>query len=293
MKNGKHRLPYIMLVLAMVTFFAVHSSQRMLTKIIMMQVQPTRDNDSHEPQEAILGVAATPASAENIAEAQGVPAEEKGGPIDIDVIELFEPDVSSNNTSAIAFTNFRLPAIEEDNTESPSTVASTKAYRNQTNSVASSTALVFDKTTSRNNATPNGTGGPHRRNITMVAHLRGKMGNNLSVLAHAYAVKLAIERAFPNISITLVGQHQDAPKWKSAARNLQTCFPSLRDFQFNGGRWMKEYRIRLEQQTIGGALKTSGICFTWTNPVPVGVCAGESLLDSYKLFYNNRPRTQT
>jgi hypothetical protein len=216
-----------------------------------MQVQPTgtRDNDSHEPQEAILGVAATPASAENIAEAQGVPAEEKGGPIDIDVIELFEPDVSSNNTSAIAFTNFRLPAIEEDNTESPSTVASTKAYRNQTNSVASSTALVFDKTTSRNNATPNGTGGPHRRNITMVAHLRGEMGNNLSVLAHAYAVKLAIERVFPNISITLVGQHQDAPKWKSAARNLQTCFPSLRDFQFNGGRWMKEYRIRLEQQT--------------------------------------------
>jgi hypothetical protein len=97
--------------------------------------------------------------------------------------------------------------------------------------------------------TPRGTDGPRRRNITLVAHLRGEMGNNLSVLAHAYAVKLSIERAFPDISITLVGQHQDAPKWRSAARNLQTCFPSLRDFQFNGGMWNDEYRIRLQQQT--------------------------------------------
>jgi hypothetical protein len=87
-----------------------------------------------------------------------------------------------------------------------------------------------------------------RRNITLVAHLHGEMGNNLGVLAHAYAVRLAIERTYPHISIHLVGQRQRAPKWKSTAQNLQTCFPSLRDFQFEGGRWDSEHRIRREQQ---------------------------------------------
>jgi hypothetical protein len=87
-----------------------------------------------------------------------------------------------------------------------------------------------------------------RRNITLVAHLRGEMGNNLGVLAHAYAVRLAIERTYPHISIDLVGQHQLARKWKSTAENLRTCFPSLRDFQFEGGRWDSEYRIRRQQQ---------------------------------------------
>jgi hypothetical protein len=87
-----------------------------------------------------------------------------------------------------------------------------------------------------------------RRNITLVAHLRGQMGNNLGVLAHAYAVRLAIERTYPHISINLVGQHQNAHKWKSTARNLQTCFPSLRNFQFEGGNWDSEYRTRLQQQ---------------------------------------------
>jgi hypothetical protein len=90
---------------------------------------------------------------------------------------------------------------------------------------------------------------PHlRRNITLVAHLRGQMGNNLGVLAHAYAVRLAIERTYPHISINLVGQHQAAPKWKSTAQNLKTCFPSLRNFQFEGGNWDSEYRTRLQQQ---------------------------------------------
>lgn len=89
-----------------------------------------------------------------------------------------------------------------------------------------------------------------RRNITLVAHLRGEMGNNLGVLAHAYAVRLAIERTYPHISINLVGQHQRAPKWKATAQNLQTCFPSLRDFQFEGGRWDSEHRIRRDQQKI-------------------------------------------
>jgi hypothetical protein len=87
-----------------------------------------------------------------------------------------------------------------------------------------------------------------RRNITLVAHLRGEMGNNLGVLAHAYAVRLAIERTYPHISIHLVGQHQRNKKWKSTAHNLQTCFPALRDFQFEGGRWDSEHRIRREQQ---------------------------------------------
>jgi hypothetical protein len=88
-----------------------------------------------------------------------------------------------------------------------------------------------------------------RRNITLVAHLRGEMGNNLGVLAHAYAIRLAIERTYPRISIHLVGQHQRNEKWKSTAQNLQTCFPSLRDFQFEGGRWDSEHRIRRKQQS--------------------------------------------
>jgi hypothetical protein len=87
-----------------------------------------------------------------------------------------------------------------------------------------------------------------RRNITLVAHLRGEMGNNLAILAHAYAVRLAIERTYPHISIHLVAQHQQARKWKSTAQNLQTCFPSLRHLQFEGGTWDSEYRVRREQQ---------------------------------------------
>jgi hypothetical protein len=88
------------------------------------------------------------------------------------------------------------------------------------------------------------------RNITMLVRLRGEMGNNLGALAHAYAVKLSIERSYPGIVVSLVGQHQgqNAKKWKSAAQNLRKCFPVFRDFQFEGGRWDEEFRNRRRQQ---------------------------------------------
>jgi hypothetical protein len=59
----------------------------------------------------------------------------------------------STTTTRQAFTDLWLPAVLEDNAPSTATSASTKAQRNQTTSIAiatTSTALVFNKTKSRN-----------------------------------------------------------------------------------------------------------------------------------------------
>jgi hypothetical protein len=73
------------------------------------------------------------------------------------------------------------------------------------------------------------------RNITILVPLVGELGNHLSLLANARVTQLIAERKFPGIKINIIGQHHKSPKWKRAYSDLIHCFPSFKNFIFDGG----------------------------------------------------------
>jgi hypothetical protein len=80
------------------------------------------------------------------------------------------------------------------------------------------------------------------RNVTLLAKLRGELGNHLSILGHAIGVAQLIEKHYPHLSVKIQGQRQlDAPgKGKPVADAITQCFPYFRNNNVelrNGGRW--------------------------------------------------------
>jgi hypothetical protein len=85
-------------------------------------------------------------------------------------------------------------------------------------------------------------------NGTIVVQLSGEMGNNLHKLAFGRGLQLMAKDDY-NLDLHLVLRHQNEPKWISAKRNLQKCFPNLRRLNFSAGN-SKEYADRQIEQTL-------------------------------------------
>jgi hypothetical protein len=73
------------------------------------------------------------------------------------------------------------------------------------------------------------------RNITLIVEFKGELGNYLSKLASARITQLMAQRKYPHIHIQLIGQHHSQAKWKLARDDLVRCFPTFRNFEFEGG----------------------------------------------------------
>ena len=88
---------------------------------------------------------------------------------------------------------------------------------------------------------------------TIIAQLRGEMGNNLCVLVHARGLQYMLLEHY-GLETNLLLRHQtredgrDVSKWLSASRNVQELFPALRKWDFShGGNWT-EWNERVSQQ---------------------------------------------
>lgn len=84
-------------------------------------------------------------------------------------------------------------------------------------------------------------------NGTIVVQLSGEMGNNLHKLAFARGLQLMAKSDY-NLDLQLILRHQDHSKWKSARRNLQKCFPNLRQLDFGAGNTREFDDKKLEQR---------------------------------------------
>jgi hypothetical protein len=73
------------------------------------------------------------------------------------------------------------------------------------------------------------------RNITLIVEFQGELGNYLSKLASARITQLIAQRNYPHINIQLIGQHHNQAKWTLARDDLVRCFPTFRNFEFEGG----------------------------------------------------------
>lgn len=93
----------------------------------------------------------------------------------------------------------------------------------------------------------------HQKNYngTIVVQLSGEMGNNLHKLAFAKALQWMGEDLH-GIRLNLVLRHQDHSKWLSAKKNLQECFPSLRELNFKAGNGPHYTERLLEQKLLLG-----------------------------------------
>jgi hypothetical protein len=73
-----------------------------------------------------------------------------------------------------------------------------------------------------------------RQHPTIMIHLNGGMGNNLSKLAHGLSVALWMYYQY-DVMPRIVLRHQDNGKWRAAAKDVRQCFPLLRDWDFEEG----------------------------------------------------------
>jgi hypothetical protein len=95
-------------------------------------------------------------------------------------------------------------------------------------------------------------------NGTIVVQLSGEMGNNLHKLAFGRGLQLMAKNDY-NLELHLVLRHQNQPKWISAKRNLQKCFPSLKQLNFSAGNTKEYDDRRIEQKLWLGGKEAGGL----------------------------------
>ena len=74
------------------------------------------------------------------------------------------------------------------------------------------------------------------------------MANQLSVIAGAQFTKHLVESNLPNVTIHMIGERQNNWRWTRGRDDLVKCFPSMRNFEFEGGSWNKEFLHQQAQQ---------------------------------------------
>jgi hypothetical protein len=84
--------------------------------------------------------------------------------------------------------------------------------------------------------------------LTIVLHVSGEMGNNLSKLAYGFSIQWMLMEEH-NISTDILVRHQAASKWLKAAENVQRCFPATRAWSFEAAN-TDEYDWRKRQQEL-------------------------------------------
>jgi len=94
--------------------------------------------------------------------------------------------------------------------------------------------------------------------ISLVVPLRGEMANILSRLVFAKGIQWWVQEHYydntmdkdlPSFQVDVIGERQEGTsKWKTAVRDLQQCFPKLRTFDFQGGKWDPDFQARQAQQ---------------------------------------------
>jgi hypothetical protein len=145
------------------------------------------------------------------------------------------PDDRYSNHSSEVFIQNETGTLQHDQTRT----------RTENPNSNHSTTLLVQKEITPHSAQANATTTHRSRTISLVVELRGELGNQLSSLAGARITQwLAAQRG---ISIRIVAQHQAKGKWVKGRDDIQTCFPNLRDLDFEGGTWNEEFR---EQERV-------------------------------------------
>mmetsp|Transcript_21651 Transcript_21651/g.35794 ORF Transcript_21651/g.35794 Transcript_21651/m.35794 type:complete len:448 (+) Transcript_21651:3-1346(+) len=83
--------------------------------------------------------------------------------------------------------------------------------------------------------------------VTILVSLGGEMGNQISIMAHGYALKWMLEEDY-NISAVTVLKHQKNAKWIRARESMVTCYPKIRSMDFEEGN-VPEFDERTNQQS--------------------------------------------
>lgn len=85
-------------------------------------------------------------------------------------------------------------------------------------------------------------------NATILVHLSGEMGNQISKMAYGLMVKWKLD-ADHGIQSHIWLRHQDNEKWRRARKSMQTCFISTREMDFEkGNSHAKEFTIKKAMQ---------------------------------------------
>lgn len=96
------------------------------------------------------------------------------------------------------------------------------------------------------NITRRGPLGTPSNPLTIVIHLSGEMGNQVSKITYGYSLKWTLEEEH-NITTEILLQHQALSKWRKAAMNVQRCFPVTQPWSFEAAN-TDEFEIRKQQQ---------------------------------------------
>jgi hypothetical protein len=82
--------------------------------------------------------------------------------------------------------------------------------------------------------------------ITIIIHLSGEMGNQMSKIVYGYSLKWMLQEEH-NVSTEILLQHQALSKWRKAAMNVQRCLPVTQPWAFDAAN-TDEFEVRKQQQ---------------------------------------------
>lgn len=97
-----------------------------------------------------------------------------------------------------------------------------------------------------NNTRREGPLGTFNNPLTIIVHLSGEMGNQLSKITYGYALKWMFQEEH-NVTTEILLHHQALSKWRVSATNVQTCFPITRPWSFEAAN-TDEFEVRKQQQ---------------------------------------------
>jgi hypothetical protein len=136
-----------------------------------------------------------------------------------------------------------------DDTSSSSSTRGTISTRNNltipTNKVQSTTPSIAKNTTSADNMPLNNRS--KKLPISIVVQLSGEMGNNLHKIAFGQALQNLLFQRYQMDTQLVFRRQERGGKWVFARKDIQQCFPNLRDFDFELGN-SDEFDERRRQQ---------------------------------------------